>query len=316
MLLYAYYNFTNFVSMHPNISILIPTKNNEHDLIDCLKSIENLNYQRNQIEIIIWDNNSQSQNKEKIKYFISNTTKNNFVTIRFIENTSNYGVYTSRDELLKCVGDKVEFILSIDDDVILPPQLISELVPIFYQDSSIGIIGPRIVYDDSPSITAHGAGFINWWLGRYYSKDTDKALDCDYVLGCCMLIKRSVVDSIGGFDRDYYTSHGEVDFCVKAKQKGYRVLYCPAVAVRHRVERGGTQTLERLYYVLRNKLFVIKKNAPLPQKWLALAFYAMFWPIKSILDSFKRNKSINSAEFKIIVKAIKDGWLNRVGKRV
>ena len=298
------------------LSIIIPTCNNENDLIDCLLSINRLNYSGYKIEIIIWDNNSQKESKNKVKKFLNKIQDKWITQIEFIENRDNSGVYTSRDELIKRISVDSQAILSIDDDVIVPPELVSELVPLLYQDNSVGIIGPRIVYDDSPSETSHGAGFINWWLGTYYTNDAVSAMVCDYVVGCCMLIKRSVVDSIGGFDRDYYTSHGEVDFCVKAKHKGYKVLYYPAVAVRHRVERGGTQTPERLYYVLRNKLLVIKKNFPLPQKWLALALYAMFWPIKSILDSFRRNRSINSAEIKIVVKAIKDGWLNRVGKRI
>ena len=45
-------------------------------------------------------------------------------------------------------------------------------------------------------------------------------VECDYVIGCCMLIKKKVISDLKGFDRDYYTSHGEVDFCLRAKKKG------------------------------------------------------------------------------------------------
>jgi GT2 family glycosyltransferase len=241
--------------------------------------------------------------------------KHDFHKVRLIESKSNFGVYNSRDELLKLISIYSQFILSIDDDVIIPPLLFSELLPVFFQNDSIGIIGPRSVYDDGSFQTAHGAGFINWWLGKYYVKDAKYSLECDYVIGCCMLIRKSVIENVGGFDRDYYTSHGEVDFCVKARQKGYKVLYYPNVCVKHRVERGGTQTSEPNYYLFRNELFVSKKNAPLPQKWIALSLYFLFWPLKAIFDSFRRNRSIDLQEIKTILNAITDAWLNRSGKR-
>lgn len=303
------------MSSDPYLSILIPTRDNEKDLIDCLDSIGHLDYPFDKIEIVIWDNNSRQESKDKVKQFLSNMTNEKPRQVEFIEHNDNYGVYTSRNELCKRVGSDAQFILSIDDDVILPSQFFEGLLPVFQEDSSVGIIGPRTVFDDDPSKTAHGAGLVNWWLGRYSDVDAKNVMECHYVIGCCMLIRRGVIDTIGGFDRDYYTSHGEVDFCLKAKKKGYKIIYYPDVVVRHRVDRGGTQTAERRYYLYRNKLFVIKKNAPIPQKWISLFLYSLFWFPKAIIDSFLRNKRIDSQEIMIISRAMADGWLNRTGPR-
>jgi len=300
---------------HPFISIIIPTKDNAKDLMDCLSSIWRLDYPLNKLEIIIWDNNSRQESKNKIKYFLADMTKEKYVAASFIEHNDNYGVYTSRNELCKRVGSDAQFILSIDDDAVLPSQFFERLLPVFQDVSPVGIIGPRTVFDDDPTQTAHGAGFVNWWIGRYSDVDASKVMECDYVIGCCMLIRREVIDSIGGFDRDYYTSHGEVDFCLKAKKKGYKIIYCPDVDVRHRVARGGTQTTERMYYLYRNKLFVIKKNAPIPQKWISLFLYSFFWLPKAIIDSFRRNRRIDLQEILVISRAMTDGWLNRGGRR-
>ena len=298
-----------------DISILIPTRNNENDLIDCLKSIDSLDYIPEKIKIIIWDNNSRPESKKTVKDYLTQMAGRCSLQVEFIENNDNYGVYTSRHELCKRVTSDNRFILSIDDDVILPPNLLNELINNFHSDSSVGIIGPRTVFDNEPDQTAHGAGFINWWLGRYTDVDAKTIMECDYVIGCCMLIKKSVIEEIGGFDLDYYTSHGEVDFCIKAKQKGYKTLYCPEVVVRHRVDRGGTKTPERRYYLYRNKIFLIRKNAPVPQKWVSLFLYSLFWLPKNILYSIIRNAGFDYDEVKIMIKAMKDGWLNKTGKR-
>jgi hypothetical protein len=238
------------------------------------------------------------------------------IQVNLIENNDNYGVYTSRDELFKRISPEAEFALSIDDDVLLPPQLFKELFPVFQRDSSVGIIGPRTVFDFAPSETAHGAGIVNMWIGRYTDVDAREVMECDYVIGCCMLVRSNVIKELGGFDRDYYTSHGEIDFCLKAKAKGYKTLYYPGVRVRHRVERTGTRTPERTYYIFRNKLFVIKKNFPFFQRWMSLSLYLLLWLPKSVADSIVRNRSLDIREIKIILKAMVDGWLNRTGKRI
>lgn len=297
------------------LSILIPTRDNVEDLIDCLESIGKLDYPPDRIEIVIWDNNSSQQSKGTLKSYLDEFKAQTDFKIEFIEFDDNYGVYTSRDELIKRVGSDSEYILSIDDDVILPDRLLKSLLPLFDQDQRVGIVGPRIVYDASPLETSHGAGFVNWWLGRYTIKDAKKAIECDYVIGCCMLIKKQVIDDIGGFDRDYYTSHGEVDFCLRAKKKGFKVIYDPSVVVRHRVEKGGTRSLERLYYVYRNKLLVIKKNWPFPKKWIAQFIYSILWFPKAFFGSLVVNKRLDYPEIVTITEAIIDGWLNRYGKK-
>lgn len=299
----------------PYISIIIPTKDNEKDLLDCLKSIASLDYSPDKIEVIVWDNNSQQECKKKIKKYLFDKGNLSIYRRDFIENDENFGVYTSRDELLQRVSKNSQFILSIDDDVILPTDSLSKLLTSSQESNQIGMVGPRIVYDDNPMDTAHGAGFISRWLGRYTARDARTAVECDYVIGCCMLIDKRVIAKIGGFDRDYYTSHGEVDFCLKAKKEGFKVLYDPNIIVRHRVDKGGTRTLERIYYIYRNKLLVIKKNWPIPQKWIALFLYSVFWYPKAIIGSLIINKKMNFPEIEIITLAMLDGWLNRFGKR-
>jgi len=298
------------------ISILIPTRNNVLDLIDCINSIMRSDFPLEAIELILWDNNSKQEYKNELKDFIKRLDKPEGLKLQLIEHDENLGVYTTRDELFKFADKKSGFILSLDDDVILPIFILKSLLMHFDSDQHVGVVGPRIVYDDAPDETAHGAGFVNRWFGFYRTKDTEIPVECDYVIGCCMLIRREVIDEIGGFDRDYFTSHGEVDFCLKAKKNGFKVIYDPSVIVRHRVDRGGTRTLERMYYVYRNKLLVIKKNFSVPQKWTALFIYYLFGFPKAIIDSILINRKVNLSEIKIIFKALHNGWFNRFGKRM
>jgi hypothetical protein len=139
-------------------------------------------------------------------------------------------------------------------------------------------------------------------------------VECDYVVGCCMLIKEKVISDLKGFDRDYYTSHGEVDFCLRAKKKGYKIFYDPGVIVRHNVAIGGTKTPERIYYLYRNKLLVIRKNASLLQKVTSFPLYTIFWIPKMIMDSILFHRGIRLDEWLVMFKAVRHAIINRVGK--
>lgn len=301
---------------YPFISIIIPTYNNEKDLIDCIESIKAVDYPIENLELIIWDNSSLGESKARIREYLKLPETGVFSNIVYIESPENLGGFTSRDELIKKTSKSSEFILNIDDDVLLPENIFHELLSVFTRDNRIGIVGPRTVYADTPLETAHGAGFINWWLGKYSDIDAKESIECDYVIGCCMLIKRDVIDNISGFDRDYYTSHGEIDFCIRAKKAGFRVIYYPKVIVKHRVDRGGTRTLNRMYYIFRNKLLFIRKNAPFLQKCVCLTLYFFFWLPKILFHSLLTNKGVNKKELRIIFKAVFDGFIGKVGKQV
>ena len=301
-------------STNPFISIIIPTLNGKKDLVNCLNSIRRVEYPKKRMEIIIWDNGSTDGTQGEVGGMFMEMEKEGWKVLNMIQSEENLGVYTSRDELFKRVNAETDYVLSIDDDVFLPGDSLNILIKCLQKHSDAGIIGPRTVYDIKPNETAHGAGFVNLWTGRYRDIDTGSLVECDYVIGCCMLVKKEVISDLKGFDRDYYTSHGEVDFCLRAKKKGYKIFYDPGVIVRHNVARGGTKTLERIYYLYRNKLLVIRKNASLLQKVTSIPLYTIFWIPKMIMDSILFHRGIKLDEWLVMLKAVRHAIINRVGK--
>ena len=297
------------------ISIVLPTLNMSADIIRCLDSIKKLDYPKKYVEIIVWDNGSTDGTQSDVSQAFSAMEKDeDWKGLDLIQSEENLGVYTSRDELFKSISSETEYVLSLDDDVFLPCDSLKILVKYLQDHSNAGIIGPRTVYDMNPNEIAHGAGFVNLWAGRYKDIDTGSLVECDYVIGCCMLIKREVITELKGFDRDYYTSHGEVDFCLKAKKKGYKTFYDPSVIVRHNVAKGGTKTLERIYYLYRNKWLVIRKNSSLLQKVITCPLYTVFWVPKMIIDSIRFHRGIKLDEWKVMLKAVRHAIIHRVGK--
>ncbi len=298
----------------PIVSIIIPTLNSREDIIKCINSIRVLDYPKNKLEIIIWDNGSADGTQAEIRRVFIEMEDAEWKRVEMIQSEVNLGGVTTRDELLKHVDPDADYVLNIDDDVYLPVECLTVLIRDLQQNPEAGIAGPRTVYDSSPEVIAHGAGFVNLWIGRYRDIDTGKLVECDYVIGCCMLIEKEVISDINGFDRDYYTSHAEVDFCLRAQKKGYKTLYDPGVIVRHNVAMGGTKTLERIYYLYRNKLLVIRKNASPLQKRICFSLYTICWVPKMILDSVRFHRGIRLREWQVMFKAARHAIINRVGK--
>jgi Predicted glycosyltransferases len=298
----------------PFVSIVIPTRNRKKDIAKCLYFIRRLDYPNKNIEIIICPNGSTDSTQKEVSRIFAEMEKEGWKDLCIIQSNVNLGGFTTRDELFKRVGTEMGYVLSLDDDVFLPRDSLTLLLGSLQGNSRAGIIGPRTVYESKPDEIAHGAGFVNLWIGKYSDVDIGSLVECDYVIGCCMLIKKEVISDIKGFDRDYYTSHAEVDFCLRAKKKGYKILYDPGIIVRHDVARGGTKTLERIYYLYRNKLLVVRKHASLLQKVITLPLYTVFWIPKMIMDSVRFHRRIKRDEFLVMLKAVRHAIINRVGK--
>ena len=298
-----------------DVAIIIPTRDKKDDLLNCLASIGALTYPHEHIELLIWDNDSEPGCRKAIKEKLDRMKKGKWRRIEYIENDRNFGVYDSRHELINLVHPDIDLVCSLDDDVILPENLLQEALTVFNQNPSVGIIGPRTVYDSKPHRTAHGAGFVDQRFGRYTDLDASESTECDYVIGCCMLMRKAAIAKTGNFDRDFFTSHGEVDYCLRMKKTGFTILYFPAVTVRHNVGVGGRRTPERLYYVFRNKVLIFRRHLPSPNRWIALAIYSFIGIPKSIVAAIAINRDDTWQEVCAILGGMVDGFTGRTGKR-
>jgi GT2 family glycosyltransferase len=292
---------------------MIPTMNRKSSLLECLASLQKIDYPKNRIELLIWDNNSDDGTQEAVKDLFDKMQYNGWGTLKLIKCSKNLGIIKARNKLFKNTAKESKYILSVDDDVILFNDTLKELVIFVERDDAIGIVGGRIVYKENPLITAHGANYFKWWLGINRNYDEREPVECDWVIACGCLFRKEIVDLIGGYDDDYYTCFEETDFCTKAKRCGYKVMYVPKAIFVHNIPIKKQR--KSLYYLYRNKLLLIKKNATFPQKLTSLTLYAFFWLPKIILDSIMVNKGINSKEIKIILKAVYHGIIGKVGEQ-
>lgn len=303
----------NSVNESSLVSIVIPTMNRKNDLLECLSSIQQLDYSKDRMEILIWDNASNDGTSEAVKLKFKQMAKEGWKNLQIIESPTNIGPYLPYNEVLPRLDSASQYILGIDDDVVLEKESLQKMIEVVRLQQDAGIVGGRIVYYDFPEKTIPSAGWINWWLGKFIDLNTGELTECDYIIGCCWLINKNIFSEVGGFDRDYFTMHWEMDFCSRVQRRGFKIYYQPEAKIKHKIPLKRKRT--GIYYLYRNKLLLIKKNATFLQKLTSFALYCFFWLPKIILNSLIANRGVNVKEIKEIIKGIYHGVIGKVGKQ-
>ncbi len=246
------------------ISIIIPTKNKTYALKTCVESILNKSTYEN-YEIIIVDN--KSTENEAIEYYkkVSNNPK---IKILFYNKPFNYSAINNF-AVTKARGEVLVF-LNNDTEVITPQWL--EIMLGCLQQPKVGAVGVKLYY---PNGLIQHAGVILGIGGcadhafKYFEK-TEKGYMCRAILqqeysavtSACMMTRKDLFIKMGGFDeKNLPISFNDVDYCLKLREAGYRIVFTPYVELYHH----ESLTRKEKYDILKDQY---KKEADyMRKKW-------------------------------------------------
>lgn len=293
----------------PRVAIILLNWNQEADTTECLKSLAEIDY--GNYEIVLVDNGSRDGSADKIK--------NKFPNIELINNPENLGFAEGNNVGIRYLeGKGIDYFLLLNNDTIVKKDFLSELVLAGENAPLVGVLGPKIYYFDHPDEFWFVGGYFNRITGKTYHKGLnekdkgqyDTPTEPDFITGCALMIKKDVISSIKGLDPDYFNSHEDVDFCLRAKAKGFGLLYVPSSVIWHKFARamGGRFSPFYIYYRVRNGLLLMKKNGfPL---W-KFAYNLMINPIKMFCYA------LLTGNFKgalAVIKAVLDFSMGRYGR--
>ena len=234
--------------MTPDLSIIISNYNTKDFLAVCLDSIashlKNVSY-----EIIVVDDASGDGSSDIIE--------KNYPQIILLRNKMNMGYSKSYNRGTKAAKGK--YILHLNSDTTFSkPFDFSLLIKYLEIYPDIGILGVKIIKDNGkldlpckrsfPTLVnvffqSTGLAFLfpqNKIFGNYYLSylTENKIHEVDCLMGAFMLIKKEVIDEIGYIDERFYMYGEDIDFCYRAKKRGWKIVYYPKVSITH--HHGGT----------------------------------------------------------------------------
>ncbi len=239
------------IEEEPLISILIPNKDHREDLEKCIRSIEEKSDYRN-YEYVIIENNSEEP--ETFAYYERLQEENEKVRVVYYQGEFNYSDINN----FGAASAKGDYFLLLNNDTeILSPDCLRELLG-YCQLEGVGIVGARLYYEDD--IIQHagvvlgfggiaGHAFIGEKRGDngYFSRIIC-AQNYSAVTAACMMVKASVYRAAGGFSKELKVAFNDIDFCMKVRSLGLRVVYNPYAELYHyeSKSRGLENTQEKI----------------------------------------------------------------------
>ena len=268
----GFYRVKYQVQGSPLISIIIPNKDQVESLDKCLESIEKSSYKNYEI-IIVENNSTEDETFAYYKKIESDKIRIVYWSDEFNYSAiNNFGVKHARGDYLLLLNNDVEVITT---------DWLEELTA-NCQRKDVGIVGARLYYPDD-TIQHAGivigiggvAGALFVGMPRMFTGYLHKAAiqqDLSAVTAACMMVKRSVYEELGGLEEELKVAFNDVDFCLRAREKGYLVVYDPNVELYHfeSKSRGMEDSKEKLRrfqneieYMRSHWLELLKKGDPM-----------------------------------------------------
>ncbi len=294
----------------PKITIVTLNWNGYEDTLELLESLKKISYQN--FDVVLVDNGSEGDDVEKLE-----SNYGGFVKV--LRNKSNLGFAGGNNEGIKiALQNNADYVLLINNDTVVEPDILHNLIQKFNTDERIGIVAPKINFYAEPQKIWSAGGKISKLRGSAISFSVKRGKNTslkdelvDFVSGCCMLIKRNLFSEIGYFDEKYFLYMEDADYCWRAADAGFKIVCVPQCTILHKVNSSSSDKYQNLplYYMTRNRLYFAKKLFP---KYIGIVYTYILISmiIKSVywLLTGRKNKIL------VVKKAFTDFKLNALGK--
>ena len=247
----------------PKVSIVILNWNGYEVTRECLASLSKIDYPN--YEIVLVDNGSADGSPERLAA--------EFPGITLIRNKKNLGFTGGNNAGIRhALEENVDYVLLLNNDTVVAPNFLSELIRAGESDNRIGLLNPKIFYFEPSDRIWYAGGSFNVWKGiasHRGSREIDRGLydspeEVTFITGCAFLIKTQVIRKIGLLDDCLFYTCEDSDWTIRSLNAGYKALYEPSSVIWHKesidVKRNAGKAF-RDFYNVRNSLLLARRHA-------------------------------------------------------
>lgn len=173
--------------------------------------------------------------------------------VRIIRNPANVGFAAACNIGVQAAS--APFLLFLNPDCYFQPGTVATLLARLQSDDHVGMVGGLLVNEDG---TEQGGGrravptpwrsfvrafglnrFADRWPKLFYDFHLHKQplpaapIEVEAISGACMLVKRVAVEDVGLWDEGYFLHCEDLDWCMRFRQKGWKVLFVPDARISH-----------------------------------------------------------------------------------
>lgn len=275
--------------MAQDVAVVIVSWNVKALLRRCLASLQSACARSSlSCQVIVVDNASSDGTAE--------TVRHEFPAVTLIANERNLGFVGGCNQ--GAAASDGRYILLLNPDTEVVGDAVQAMVGYMDAHADVGVLGPRLLFPDGrvqssrrrfPSLATaliESTVLQQWFprsslLRRYYMLDRsdDETQDVDWVTGACMCIRREAWDQVGPLDPSLFMYSEELDWCRRARNKGWRAVYLPtATIIHHEAQSSGQVVAARHIYFHSSKVYYFHKHHGAIRgevvRWFLLATFA------------------------------------------
>jgi GT2 family glycosyltransferase len=222
----------------PQLSVVVVNYRQWRDTAELVRQLHQFrSFRRGQTEAVIVDNASPPHPvREQLR---------SMPGVRLREWRQNRGF--SRAANAACRRARGQWLLLLNPDVALGPGFLDEAVKVaerrVAEQPELGLLGFRLRDPDGGE--QRSTGPFPTFLGtlarlvlprslrKYHLRPNAGARTVDWITGCCLMVRRSCWEDLGGFDRDFFLYYEDVDLCRRARLRGWKVGFEPMLSAAH-----------------------------------------------------------------------------------
>jgi GT2 family glycosyltransferase len=226
-------------------------------------------------DVVFVDNGSRDGSRERVADLFPAVTR--------VENGSNLGFGAAANQgAAAAIAARADAVFFVNNDVVLPRGTLERLTAVLSSKRSIGIVGPRVLYMQDPSVVWCAGGMMTWRQnlstllghGERDGPEFRHQKAVDYIPGCALLARRELLEEVGVFDAGYFAYMEDVDLCLRASRRGYEIQLVGDVAALHASSSatGGGYNPRRKYMMGVNSVWFLRAHAR-SSHWLRFVLF-------------------------------------------
>jgi GT2 family glycosyltransferase len=235
----------------PDVSVVVISYNTREMTRACISSVY-LNVGNLRSEVIVVDNNSQDGSISMVR--------DEFPDTLVIANDANLGFARANNQGFRIAQGK--YVLLLNSDTIILGDVLQQSVSYMEAQDDVGAMGCRVLNTDrtmQPTCSGYptlarlllmtlgldrlpGLKVYDSYLLRGWQRDTER--DVEVISGCYLLVRRKIIDQIGGLDENFFFFGEETDWCLQMRNAGWRLKFSPVGEIVHH----GGGSVKKLNY--------------------------------------------------------------------
>jgi GT2 family glycosyltransferase len=299
--------------MSPSVHVIILNWNGLADTLACLESCRQLTYPN--LRLLVVDNGSTDGSETALRA--------RFPDVELLQTGANLGFAGGNNVGIRDALERgADWVLLLNNDTVVAPDFVDALVDTAATDARIGMLSSKIYYFEPPDVLWYASAHMNEWLGygRHRGEGQqdrgqfDVVEDTNRPTGCSLLVSRAVCERVGLLADEFFCYCEDLDWGLRTRRAGFRVVYAPGSKVWHKVSRstGGARSGLSLYYYVRNLLLCLDRNHPLVLPLRVLRYGAILGA--AVLGLFTGGIR-KRAGLGYVRDAVRDYFAGRLGQR-